>query len=98
MSTAMKPCPVCGSMLAARLADSIANPIEEESCPKKGSRFETPEIQRYSNSDFDSDAWSRLVDSMKGFADAFLGSFRSRDLDSEAIAKYTQDNLTGVNR
>lgn len=30
---AMKPCPTCGAMLTAALADAIRNPTADESCP-----------------------------------------------------------------
>lgn len=29
----MKPCPVCGAMLTASLAEAVANPNRDESCP-----------------------------------------------------------------
>jgi hypothetical protein len=30
----LKPCPVCGTMLCASLADAILNPMASESCPQ----------------------------------------------------------------
>lgn len=31
----LKPCPVCGQMLTAALADAVGNPEALESCPEK---------------------------------------------------------------
>jgi len=30
-----KPCPVCGAMLTAALADAVADPTKPESCPRR---------------------------------------------------------------
>ena len=32
----LKPCPVCGIELLGSLADAVADPKREESCPKTG--------------------------------------------------------------
>jgi len=40
----MKPCPTCGVMLAPALADAIANPGNDETCPKGPRKPKKPDM------------------------------------------------------